>query len=324
MSDSIQLSEDQHDIYLEVVMWAKTNSEATLEICEIEGSVSELHIVAFFALEDELSGSYLTTTLPAISNQIYLFLTDTFPGQFYKIVAQFDADSESNDSLKPGHLTTLTDDNLIQRGWYGIAILPISAAFEQFPDKSVLNGDSFEFSLLVFLTKEEYNIAMRHGVAPLIAYFNQHNRPLNITNPYNYPSTATKASLKAILNRKSSSSTTGVLKKSAAKSNKPRHYLDEDVSETYLESKNSTTMSAKNRVHRFWQRINRWAQDTGSEKENLENYVEFVIGLVAIFCGLAVGLVMLKYTVPGAIAFPIFFCLVGAFSVYTAIKTINQ
>lgn len=326
MSDSIQLSQDQNDLYLEIMMWAKTHSDASLKVCEIEHSVSELHIVAFSPLEDEFNGSYLTTTLPAISNQVFLLLSNEIPDQYYHLVAQFDADSESNDMLTPGHLSPIKDDTLIQRGWFGIAILPISAAFDQFPDKSVLNGDSFEFSLLTLVSKEEYDLGIKDGIQALIAYFKENRRPLNITYPFNYPSNANNPALKKMLNEEPvASGTTDARIKNRSKSKKEHHFLDDDNSETNSNEPTVTTSQPKSKKFKTVLRlIKGWAQDTASEKEKLEDFVELTIGSVLILCGFIIGLAMFQHSVPGALAFPIFFALAGAAAIYSVIKSINN
>jgi len=285
--------------------------------------------------------------LPSVSNQIYLILTDHNPEEICSLVAKYDADSESDDSLSAGHLSIIREKKLKAKGWHGITILPISVAFQHFPNKATINDDAFEFNLLITLTEDEYNYALKHTPELLIKYFFENNRAISLSHPtkqYNATGKTTNASssqqtstpshdIPQTFSQRTERATTRTSSTAAfntkesttashrTKTKTPHSESDDD------QTSESTLIDAKNKIPK-WQQLLFMMGVEKDEKtqrvknpEQLQHIVEIVIGSIFILSGTILGFIFLASHVRGAFLAPILFASIGALTLISAFRS---
>lgn len=183
MNDTLTLSQEQHDIYVFMMNQAPISAEASVKSVYVPNAVTEEHLVVFSQYGDASNNQHAIISLPSISNQVYITITDADPELLCELIARFDAESETNDSMTSGNLTPILENSLLEHGWHGTLIKSVNLIVDGFPKKSPIGGENFEFHLVILLTKEEFDSAMRNGSDPLLKEFQQQGRSLTSFKP---------------------------------------------------------------------------------------------------------------------------------------------
>lgn len=332
MKNTINLSAEQHEIYVHIMKHGSASPQASLKNCTIPGAVSDQHLVAYAPLKqpkeesDQLDSTpkHLVTSLPLISNQVYILVVDETPEQFCSLVAHLDAESESNDALCEGHISLMPDKTLSALGWHGVAILPITTVFSQFPPKSILGEDSFDFHLILLLNKEEYHYAFQHKTTQLLAQLTEQNRSLCLASPPTIslppdsqqddqklaaePSQPAAPSEKSARKRPSKPKTKAQRAPQKPSTEQPR---EPKQSEPNLPPEPST------QKHPHPPRLRTKGE---SHQEKREHMVELILGCILSLIGLLIGFIFTRTSFPGSVFFPIAFASIGIIMLFSAIR----
>lgn len=162
--DNSEINEDQHQIYLWVMKKCGIENEGVAHSYLFEESISEVHTVIESTVAVQQEEIHSLVVLPEMSNQVYIAFTDQQPDLLAELVASLGAQSESNDALHPGYVSTTDSDQLKQAGWYGFCILSPEHIFDSFDRDLPLNDELFEFQIVALLNEAEYDQAIKSGV----------------------------------------------------------------------------------------------------------------------------------------------------------------
>lgn len=162
--DNSEINEDQHQIYLWVMKKCGIDHEGVAHSYVFEESISEVHTVIESSVPVQQEQIKSLVVLPEMSNQVYIAFTDQQAELLAELVASLGAQSESNDALVPGYVSTTDIDPLRKAGWQGFCILPPDSIFDGFDRDLPLNDEIFEFQIVVLLSEAEYDEAIKAGV----------------------------------------------------------------------------------------------------------------------------------------------------------------
>lgn len=225
--DTIELTQEQHDIYVFAMEQSPLSADASLKNFKFDEAVTDDHVIAYARMGSEDQNAWGILALPEISTKVFLGITDADPESFSQVISGFEAESEVNDSIGFGHVAPVDSTYYNQAGWAGVLMARVSELVDGFPESGSLNGEIYDFHLVVPITKEELSFGRRKGGLALVEkmhhnqrdFFSFHQTPLFDENATPQQSKATpivpSTSTTSSTTTSSSSSTTIAAKTSA-------------------------------------------------------------------------------------------------------------
>lgn len=164
-----------------VMTQAPVDHDASLTRYTINGAPSDKYWVLSGNLRfghRSAQESFLTLSLPELSNKVFLGVSDQCRDTFEQLVSSFNAKSECNDALSAGYAELVKSPKLNRYGWGGVLIMEASRFLKNVPEVGKVNGESFEFLLLVPITVDEYMIWRNVGYKGLMQHFVRNKRSI--------------------------------------------------------------------------------------------------------------------------------------------------
>ncbi|MBL4867413.1 MAG: suppressor of fused domain protein [Pseudomonadales bacterium] len=174
--DTIELTQEQHDIYVFAMEQSPLSANANLKNYHFDEAVTDDHVVAYARMGAEEQNAWGILALPEISTKVFVGITDSDPETYSELLASFEAESEVNDAIGLGHIAAVKKDFFTQAGWSGILMTRVSDLVDGFPDSEALNGEIYDFHLVVPITQEEMIYGQRNGGEALIEKMHQNQR----------------------------------------------------------------------------------------------------------------------------------------------------
>jgi hypothetical protein len=146
----------------------------------------------FYAAHSQLGlsskeGLSLVFTLATYSGRVYMTLVNDHVRQVARVLANLeDYDRERGVELQFGDSILLPDDAFLkQQGRAGALLLdvPDFPGFDGFPEQVTLLGKNINFSMVVFITSEEYSFKKKNGLDGLVQRFIETDRDLTSLMP---------------------------------------------------------------------------------------------------------------------------------------------
>ncbi len=165
----------QQALYQFVVQNASIGPKARLVSHHLPNAVNHEHLVATAQLQGD-APAHLTMSLPQLSPKVFIGITDAYPELLSELIANFSADSETNDALAIGHAEEIHSPTLKQCGWNAILMTSPSKRLDGFPDTTTIEGEDFDFILVTLITESEYKHWRKQGYDSLMAQFGAQKR----------------------------------------------------------------------------------------------------------------------------------------------------
>jgi hypothetical protein len=143
----------------------------------IEGSPSD----SYWVFSGHLRGAphaFMTLSLPEFSNKAFLGVSDQCRDVFKHLVSDFNAKSECNNAVTAGYAELVKHAKLNRNGWSGVLVMEAQRLLKKLPPVSAVNGEAYEFLLVVPITALEYTIWYQAGYKALVHHFNMCGRSL--------------------------------------------------------------------------------------------------------------------------------------------------
>lgn len=148
----------------------------------LSGAFAGKYRVAYSVIQSAIQPAHLVFTLPSYSSSVFLALTRTTPDETARFLANLeDYERESSIQLKPGEVV-VTPDQMHGDATAPFAVILLRTATSQecaeVPDRQYIDSKQTSFSLVVPLTKEEWELRRQLGHNALMDQFQAHQKEL--------------------------------------------------------------------------------------------------------------------------------------------------